>query len=378
MQGLVQARFLAMDSSQLGDWSRDHTSADPTRRQAAFLFQQELFENGGVVLLSWHHFQELLSTRNLATAGTRVRFLQSLPVVGWIAQADGKEGLGTIVDILAAEAKAAFELRDADAIEVRDRVSKTLVKVGTGEQAIAPYASIWREAQSEFWAREQQDKQVVAIARSKAFDISALKVADLLEGRIRAPENIARALGVMHATLTHEIATRGDKRIARPEIVAEQFFGQVVAIATPLPNTARDLVLRGLSLMSIDLTDIGPETTMAEINDLSLFRKRLEVAAEASGLRPEQLRRLRMDQIPSWIVDSALRAHGQDLPERKGSELTDRYLACLAPYADITYVDKRTKENFRRATRRSPETRALVRRVEKTSTYTEIVRHLAP
>jgi hypothetical protein len=67
-----------------------------------------------------------------------------------------------------------------------------------------------------------------------------------------------------------------------------------------------------------------------------------------------------------------LRRYAQNLPERKGSELIDRYLACLAPYADITYVDKRTHENINRARRNSPEFAAVIRRVEKASGFEEI------
>jgi hypothetical protein len=233
MQSLVRARFLALDSSQLGDWSRDQASADQSRRNAAARFERVLLENGVVVLLCWHHFEELLRTRNIAVADARVHFIKSLPIIGWVAQADGQEGLGTIVDVLAAEAKAAFELGNINALAVRNRVSNSLVKVGTGEQALAPYSNIWRELQPMFWAREQREREIVALTRSTAFDISGLKVVDLLEGRIRGHHDIARQLGEMYAALTHEIATRGDKRITSPPTVAGQFFSQVVETAMP-------------------------------------------------------------------------------------------------------------------------------------------------
>jgi hypothetical protein len=78
-----------------------------------------------------------------------------------------------------------------------------------------------------------------------------------------------------------------------------------------------------------------------------------------------------MKQLPSWIIQSSLRKYGQDLPERKGSDMTDLHLATLAPYA-ITYVDKRTKENFRRASLKSEEFRRLVCETKKASSYVEI------
>jgi hypothetical protein len=56
--------------------------------------------------------------------------------------------------------------------------------------------------------------------------------------------------------------------------------------------------------------------------------------------------------------------------------LTDNYLACLSAYADVTYVDKRTLENFRRAEQKSPELKVLLRRVEKASNYRMIAQQL--
>jgi hypothetical protein len=49
-----------------------------------------------------------------------------------------------------------------------------------------------------------------------------------------------------------------------------------------------------------------------------------------------------------------MRRYSQDQPERKGSELNDTHMLCLAPYADQTFVDKRTLESARRARSKSP------------------------
>jgi hypothetical protein len=71
-----------------------------------------------------------------------------------------------------------------------------------------------------------------------------------------------------------------------------------------------------------------------------------------------------------------MRAHAHDQPERKGSEVNDTHLLCLAPYADITYVDKRTLENVRRARRKVGAFSQLVGRVEKAGGYAEIAARL--
>jgi hypothetical protein len=85
---------------------------------------------------------------------------------------------------------------------------------------------------------------------------------------------------------------------------------------------------------------------------------------------------VKMERIPSWVIQNSLRKYGQDLPERKGSDLTDSYLTCLAGYADITCVDKRTKENVTRARRKCAEFAMIVRQVEKAGHYSQIAKLL--
>ena len=54
------------------------------------------------------------------------------------------------------------------------------------------------------------------------------------------------------------------------------------------------------------------------------------------------------------VIEESMRRHAQDQPERKGSELNDTHLLCLAPYVDRTFVDKRSLESARRARDKSP------------------------
>ena len=123
--------------------------------------------------------------------------------------------------------------------------------------------------------------------------------------------------------------------------------------------------------MDIEPNDIGPSTTMAEVGALSVFRKQVRVAARSAGLSETLARRLDMSAFPSWLINRALTLHAQDQAERKVSNLTDAHLAALAPYADILFVDKRTKETFRRAAPKMPELVSLVRDVRRVVPYAE-------
>jgi hypothetical protein len=81
---------------------------------------------------------------------------------------------------------------------------------------------------------------------------------------------------------------------------------------------------------------------------------------------------VRQSQIPSCIIQFALRQYGQDTSEWKESDLNDRHLAGLSVYAHVTYVDKRTYETVTRLRRKNPEGSGPLRCVEKSSTYEQI------
>lgn len=61
-----------------------------------------------------------------------------------------------------------------------------------------------------------------------------------------------------------------------------------------------------------------------------------------------------------------------DLPRREGGELNDTSLACLAVYADVTLVDKRTLEGVRRLRRKQPGLATLLGRIERAAEFDQI------
>ena len=94
---------------------------------------------------------------------------------------------------------------------------------------------------------------------------------------------------------------------------------------------------------------IDPSATFAEAMHLATFYKRLQIVAEATGFSWQELKRVvTRHRLPVMVIEESMRVHAHDQPERKGSDLNDVHLLCLAPYADISYVDKRVLENVRR------------------------------
>jgi hypothetical protein len=287
-------------------------------------------------------------------------------------------GPGSIVDILAYEVGSAFRQPGAPAKAIRDDVVTRLFSCASGREGIDPMVAAWQQLQPELQKQEAREREIIAISRSNFVDLSKTRVVDWLAGQLRAPADAEKRLAVLSERLAKDIRERGDKRIPDGGRSSTQFMDTVRAAAAAIFKDTSNPAMQILQAQGILPSDLTPEMTMGEICDLATFRSKLRVANESLGLPwPELISAVSEGQLPSCVIQSGLRRYGQDPAERKGSELTDRYLACLSPYADVTYVDKRTHENFKRASRQSPDFVALVRRVEKASDYQEIGRQLA-
>jgi hypothetical protein len=375
---LILPKFIALDSSHLGGLAADMRSRNELRREAAVAFMNLFSGRGGVILLCWHHFEELLRYRDETAVAERVAFFQSLPVVAWIASAGADNAPGAITDILTFEAAEAFNAPDIDVAAIRDRVAQNLIRCGTGREAIQPFVDHFGELQVAFRQSEERSRAIVAIAGSNYIDVGKTRVMDWRNGRWRSKEDAERRLASMGAHLAEDIQKHGDKRLDDPASVAAQFLEDVRLRAEAAQAEGKQPFDAALLAEGVDWSDIGPDTTVDEMGNLAGFRHRLRLVNQKLGLPwPELKRRVDERRVPCGLVQWALRRYAQDLAERKGSELVDRYLACLAPYADITYVDRRTHENINRARQKSPEFAAVIRRVEKTSGYAEIAEQLA-
>jgi hypothetical protein len=107
--------------------------------------------------------------------------------------------------------------------------------------------------------------------------------------------------------------------------------------------------------------------------DLLIFHQRLQIVAETNGLSFRNLKRtVTRNRLPVNVIAESMRANAHDQPERKGSELNDVNLLCLAPYADVTYVDKRTLESVRRAKGKNEIFAELIGHVSKAGSYDKI------
>jgi hypothetical protein len=374
---IIRPRYIALDTSHLARLADDAHGQREARRKVAATFMEAFSGCGGILLLSWHHFEELLQHGDSALVARRVAFIQSLPMVATIASVAAGDAPGSVIDILALEVTEAFKQPRADVVAIRDRVAQVIFRCGTGRATIGPYVASLEQLRDEFRRHAERAREIVALSRSSYIDIGKTKVAGWLKGRWRSPEDAEGRVANLTGLLAEDIRQRGDKRIADAATVAARFMVSVRANASVAQGMQKEPSPDMLLPQDVDRSDIGPDTTVDEMGDLAVFRHRLRLVNDVLGLPWTDLRaRVTEARLPSGVVQSALRRHRQHLPEWKGSELIDQYLACLAPYADITYVDKRTHEVVTRARRASAQFAAVIRRVEKAGAYADISRQL--
>lgn len=261
----------------------------------------------------------------------------------------------------------------APATRIRDRAKTGLIHVGSGQDLLGITPELWLALRPELARQAAYARKVVAFTRTNLVDIAQMPMAKLLSGRVREGEGLRNKLDLMTGSFAVDIARRGDRRIVGPRAMAEDFVGEMMALAGATGPPAAELVLRSLALRGVTAADIRPNSTVRDMLALGLFRSQLQIACEIIRIDYQTaVGAIQPEQIPSWQITKALERHLPDVPERKGSELADTHLACLAAYADVTLVDKRTLEGIRRLLRKELVSSSLLGRVERAVSYREI------
>jgi hypothetical protein len=374
MSGFLRARFIALDSSHLGALARDAAATGAPRRQAT-AFLGALDAAGAILLFCHHHIQELLAHRDEAVRAGRIAFIRALPVVGWV-QSIRDDGVGSIADLQAREVAQAFRRPHADLRAIRDETAKNVFAIGRGSALVSPFEQNWNLLAPEMARQEARQRELVAISRSNFANISHVKIVDLLKQGLRNSAEITARFAEFHNDLRRDIKERGDERIPDAGASSSLFLKGIMRWGMGVVD-AQNPALRILQSLGFSLDDIGPETTVGDIGRMKAFRDRLAVLNRSLDLPwPALVKCVTEERLPSAQVAALLENHRADTKRWKGSDLTDRYLACLACYADLTLVDKRILEAFRKIRQHEPLLVSLLCPVARASEYADVLQHL--
>lgn len=368
MTAIFRTSFIAPDSSHWAKWLDAMHSPDPDRRRRATDLHTRLMERGRVPFLSWHHLEEMMGIEDEAKARARVASLQALPMVAWFQMPGEAHGLGSVAQILAAEAIAASEGFD-DLVSIRDRARTLLLRTGEGRKAIGEDGWVWEAIRPLFHGHRNKTDMVAALGALKIFDESRTIGEILRTSKVRSPDNIRAQFPSIQAKVYQDAlqATGGDTN--RAHAMVNEFMEQMLERMPPAGETVRELFVATLGTQGVDEDEIGDDCVLADLTRLGLFRSQLRVVAAETGRSFHELKRIKMDILPSRIIEEALRNHGQPRNRRPASDVHDAHLAVLAAYCDVLYVDKRTAEDFRRAKQKDPRLGAVIGEIAKAADF---------
>ena len=368
---LVEPKIIAPDSSHWAKWIDAVSSGNRARRQHAKDLHSRLLEQGRIPLLSWHHLEELLGVEDAATARARIAFLQGLPLMAWLRLPAEEAGVGSIVEVLTAEAIAASE-GYGDLISIRDRARELLLKTGSGTEALGEESWVWEVVRPVMRARKGKSEMLAAVDPLRLFDENRT-IGELSKAGVNSPAEMNIQLSRIHARVLNEITQTTGGDAVRAKALADAFMVRVLN-AMPSPGTSvRRLLVSSLVDQGLDEEEIRDDCVLADLSTLAVFRSQLRLVASATGRSFEALKNVPMAHLPSRVIGEALKAHGQPRQKRPASDVNDGSLGVLAAYCAVLYVDKRTAEDFRRACQKEPRLHGLIGEIGKAVDFTELL-----
>lgn len=375
MTSILRPRLVALDTSHWNGVVQDANSSDRDKRRRAHQFTERLADSGWIPLFAFHHLAEMMQHDNEELVDRRLRFLRELPLAAWIHSAEGTGVPGDIRVIQSVEVERAYVHADVCRLKVRDLARDVLIRFGTGRDAVPQSLDEWRILRTALADMQDHAQKVCAVSRWRPMQNGNVRLRELIKYNWRAPDEVPAVLARQQQVLAREIAERGDKRIMAPDSVAAEFMRTVVTSVATSHQTSDDPPVVHLLLASgFDREDIDLDGTFEAHMRKLVYLKQLRMLSEELALPWRVVKaRVTVDRVPSAAIQEALREFSQDLDRRKGSDLNDMHLMCLASYADVTYVDKRTMENVRRARTKAPGLAVQLGAIYKAGHYTKIL-----
>lgn len=374
MAAILQVRFASLDCAHLGALARDFYSDEVRRRECSRRFLEALRDAGWLLLVNWHQFEELIKHRNDKIATERVAFLRAQPLMAWLSAHSDEEELGSIVDLFVSEIEVSLGQPSLGAADIRDRVRPLRLRSGSGEEMLSGRADRWMEIRPLLWEREERAREIASITQADVVNRNRkARIGDYLQGLVRPRDEVRRELDRLRQALTAELAERGDEQLQSPYEAAAEFVREVAEEGLALRSDDKDPVGAYLHSRGIEPNELDPRRPFSDLLDLAMFRHRLRQAEQILRLPHDSLRRtIRGEAIPSWVTERAMIHHRARPIRIEGSDVTDKYMLSASVYADLSLVDKRTKENHRRIAQKEPDVARLFNRVERAASYEPI------
>lgn len=341
--------IIVLDSSTIGDASRDYWSRDGFIREKARKFVAELKDRCVFVAFTATHVAELLRHGNESIVRDRLSFLRRLPFVAWLRPYDRIWFPGSIIDLLARELHTVVYESASDWKAIVQKVRPDLWETGTGAELFVEDEYFWSRIRQEVGRDPQHEKVIASISRTRPFGNKPMKVRDALRLPHRPKEDWPSYSKILAEKMQLELDQHGDKKLKSScgisNAFAEDTLGDMLAVDASCADW-----LSGICIwMGIPLEMIGPEMTTDQIGALAIYCNKLNLVSRQL-VPPTNIcaKDVPPGTLPSYVLESRLAALQETAERVSGSDIGDKQIAPLALYADAIELDKRTNDYMHR------------------------------
>jgi hypothetical protein len=366
---LVRPSFVVLDTSTLGNLSRDYWSQSVESRDKARTFVKRTKDESIYVTVTLTQFIELLRHENEVVARERYRFLQKLPLVAWPRPYDQNWCPGHALDILTRELHAVVNGGIREWARIVEYVRKDIWQTGVGSEMFPDDESQWPALRSETQHGQRKEQRVASIVRVNLDDIRELTIAEVR----RLPTNRLASTRQIVSEMTRQIERHGDRRIEQPIELAHAFANELQGDLDQIVATGGDLVQGVCTHFGVPIEIVTDNLTINHLGQLAVYVKQL--AHISKQLRPQavvDIRNVPLESMPSYVIRYRLADIQRTADRVSGSDVGDNHIASFVLYADAVEVDKRTNEYLKQIQNADPLIGALMGNFFRTADYSEI------
>jgi hypothetical protein len=366
---LTKPKFIAIDSSILSEWSKDAYSSDGTRRKIANMVLNQISSKSWIIVITWHHFEELLRYSDDTAVENRMRFILNLPLVAWVWRADGLNEIGSVVDVLAAEVKTYLSTEPDIATKKFIFATKNCL-LRFGIPSYLPTLNKWRELRSATMVLGKMQQKIASLIHATPDNNSNVPLSALRDKNPLSSEEQKQAYRNEISTLKEELATRGDKRILQDEKTAQNFCNDIFSNIAKISESKQTMDKAFVEQFGYFQDQLPEDITLGEFKDMVVRYKNLANSVKQLGLEIGSVwPRLKECRFPSGEIISEIRISRRNAPRASGSDLNDDYIASLIPYLDAVIIDKRIHGYLLQARKRNPWIFILTDSMLKANSY---------
>lgn len=362
---LKPPKYVAIDSSIL------NKTADAWDGESRPSFDLILAENGWILFLCASHIFEMIAYGNREIVKKRLRFIRAFRMLAWlkpIKTAD--EFIGDTIELLQLEIDVLIHnpsLTAEKTVEIV-RSKSDLIVIGSGSEALSAIDSEkdnLDELRNAVIESQKEARERVSLVQMNALKNIKINKRDSFEGSFRKLDEIEEYTHEFKNRLAQEMEKRGDRKIDNYSQLVDTFIKELFTEDINPEGYNNEPLKLAEQLYGFPVKKIVELKTSQRVREYYKFLSWLKKSKPESS--EEERLRIIEESLPCWIVSRALNRHRQTQGKVQGSTENDERFVWLSLYCDLTFVDKQTMDNCRRAAQKDILFKSLVGKLETAS-----------